>query len=255
MKIYSWNVNGIRAVINKNFFNWLYETQPDILCMQETKINETQLMEELLNPKGYKTLWSFAEKKGYSGTAVFYKDDPVSYKINFNNKKFDEEGRVIELEKDNFILYNVYFPNGQMSDERLQYKLDFYKEFLDFTLRQKQERDKEIIIVGDFNTAHTEIDLKNPKANENYSGFLKIEREWIDKYLDNGYIDIYRKLHPGELDQYTWWTYRFGARERNIGWRIDYFLITKGLVSNIIDTRIHSNIMGSDHCPISLTIK
>jgi exodeoxyribonuclease-3 len=163
--------------------------------------------------------------------------------------------RFIETEHKNFFLYNVYFPNGQKDDERLRYKLNFYKDFLEYTLSVKNKTKKEIIILGDFNTAHKEIDLKNPKENENYSGFLKIEREWIDKYLEAGYVDIFRYFNPDLKDQYTWWTYRFKARDRNIGWRIDYFMITKKLVKKVVETKILSDVKGSDHCPILLEIK
>lgn len=254
MKIASWNVNGIRAVLNKGFFEWLYKENPDILCLQEIKISGNQLTEELINPKDYITIWNCSKRKGYSGTSSFLKEKPLNSKINFDNPIFNDEGRIIETELNDFILYNVYFPNGQMSDERLKYKLDFYRDFLDYSLKQKKDKKKEIIIVGDFNTAHTEIDLKNPKANENYSGFLKIEREWIDKYLQAGYIDIFRKNHPDEKDHYSWWTYRFNARLNNVGWRIDYFLISDGLVSKVKEASILKDVTGSDHCPISLVI-
>lgn len=254
MIIYNWNVNGIRACIKKGFFDWLKETSPDILCLQETKINPGQLTKELQNVDGYEIIWNSAQRRGYSGVATFYKNNIISQKSGFGIDKYDVEGRVIEVELDKFILFNVYFPNGQKDEERLNYKLDFYKDFLDYTLQRKKEKNKDIIIVGDFNTAHTEIDLRNPKANEKYSGFMPIERKWIDKYIEAGYTDIFRNFNPGKPDQYTWWSYRFNARLKDIGWRIDYFMITDGLIDKVKKVLIHKDVMGSDHCPISLEL-
>lgn len=254
MRIYSWNVNGIRAAVKKNFMEWMGEEKPDLLCLQETKIHEAQIPKELRNPHGYESYWSCAERKGYSGTCTYALKKPLSARSVFGKSNFDEEGRIVETEHEKFFLYNVYFPNGQKDDERLQYKLEFYSDFLDFTLKQQAASKKEIIIVGDFNTAHKHIDLKNAKSNEKYSGFLPIEREWIDKYVAAGYVDIYRKLNPDALDQYTWWSYRMNARENNTGWRIDYFMITPGVEKWVSDTRIHQDVMGSDHCPVSLTL-
>lgn len=254
IRIFSWNVNGIRAAVKKGFFEWLSQEKPDLLCVQETKIHEEQIPKELRSPDGYQSYWNCAERKGYSGTCTFAVNEPQNQRTHFDKANFDEEGRIVETEHEKFILYNVYFPNGQKDDERLHYKLDFYSDFLDFTLDVQKTSKKEIIIVGDFNTAHTAIDLKNPKANEKYSGFLPIEREWIDKYIAAGYIDIYRKRNPDAQDQYSWWSYRMKARERNTGWRIDYFMITPGLEKYVTDVGIHQDIMGSDHCPVSLTL-
>jgi exodeoxyribonuclease-3 len=255
MKIVSWNVNGIRAVIKKGFFEWLEKENPDVLCLQETKISIDQIEDNLKNPPGYEIIWNSGIRRGYSGTATFLKTKSISNKTSFEFPIFNGEGRIVETEFDKFILFNVYFPNGQKDEDRLNYKLEFYKEFLNYILQQKQIKNKEIIITGDFNTAHTAIDLKNPKENENYSGFLPVERKWIDKYIEAGFVDIFRKNHPDETEHYTWWTYRFGARARNVGWRIDYFMISSDFIKEIKDTGILKNVEGSDHCPIFLEIK
>ncbi len=254
MKIVSWNVNGVRAAAEKGFFEFLKSESPDIICLQETKISEHQIPEELAYPEGYKTIWSTAKRRGYSGTCTMFKKDPLSFKTGFGIQAYDDEGRVVETEHENFYIFNVYFPNGQKDEERLKYKLDFYKDFLEYTLDIHKKTGKEIIILGDFNTAHREIDLKNPRENENYSGFLKIEREWIDRYLEAGYVDVFRHFYPDLADAYTWWTYRFNARSRNVGWRIDYFMCTEKLIGKIRETKILKDVMGSDHCPISMIV-
>jgi len=254
VKIISWNVNGLRAVVNKGFIDFLREEQPDILGIQETKLQESQIPEEARSPEGYNTAWSFAEKKGYSGTAVFYRREPEEMKnTGFVHDILNLEGRVIEMTYPEFTLFNIYFPNGQMSDERLQYKLKFYDHCLEY-FNTLVEKGKKLIITGDFNTAHKEIDLKNPKSNEERSGFLPIERAWIDKLIGSGFVDTFRMFNK-EPDQYTWWTYRFRAREKNVGWRIDYFFVSENLTGQIVDSYIMSNIYGSDHCPIGLKIK
>ena len=254
LKIICWNVNGIRAVLKKGFLDFLSEEQPDIIGLQETKIQQDQLPEEILSPGGYKTSWCFAERKGYSGTVVFYKHEPQIVKVTgFEQKILNREGRVMELEYPEFTLFNIYFPNGQMSEERLQYKLEFYDKSLEY-FNSLKEKGKKLIIMGDFNTAHKEIDLKNPKSNEDRSGFLPIERAWIDKLISCGYVDTFRMFNR-EPDQYTWWTYRFKAREKNVGWRIDYFFISGNLTGNIADSYIMPEIFGSDHCPIGLKIE
>lgn len=254
MKIVSWNVNGIRAAINKGFFDWFYETDADVVCLQEVKISDNQLTEEMLNPKGYHAFFNCASRKGYSGTACFFKEKPLAVIKEFENELLNREGRIIQSEFNDFILFNIYFPNGQKDEARLQYKLDFYRDLLDYTMELKNAKNKAIILTGDFNTAHTEIDLKNAKANEKYSGFLPIEREWVSKYLNTGYCDIFRERRPGETGLYTWWSYRFNARKNNAGWRIDYFLITDELKTAVKDAGIYSEVMGSDHCPISLDL-
>lgn len=253
MYIVSWNVNGIRAAINKGFLEWVAKEEPDILCLQETKAHPSQLDENLLEDLGYKSYWNSAEKKGYSGVVTFTKKDPKSVKYGLGIEEFDNEGRVLILEYDEFTLFNIYFPNGQMSDERLKYKLDFYDASLEYFDRLKNEG-KNIIICGDYNTAHREIDIKNAKSNEKYSGFLPIEREWIDKFLSHGYIDTYRELHPEEV-KYSWWSYRFNARAKNVGWRIDYFFVSEDLFPRVCDADILNDVYGSDHCPVVLSLK
>ncbi len=254
--IYSWNVNGLRAAIRNGFLDFVKEYKPDVLGLQEIKLQENQIPKELiLIENDYSFYWSFAEKKGYSGTAVFVKKgfEPLSVKTVFDSEILSKEGRVIEVEYEKFTLFNIYFPNGQMSEERLDYKLKFYDEALDY-FESLRKNGKSLIITGDFNTAHREIDLANPKANENRSGFLPIEREWIDKFISHGYIDTFRYFHR-EPEQYTWWTYRFKAREKNIGWRIDYFFVSEDLIDYVEDSYILSKVYGSDHCPIVLKIK
>ncbi len=254
MKIYSWNVNGFRAVIKKGFWDWLNSCKGDIVLIQEIKAEISQIpKKELEKRDGYNFIWnSSKKKKGYSGVAVFYKNKPIRYSLEFPEKKFAGEGRVIELEYDDFYLFNIYFPNGQMSEERLKFKLDFYDYFLDYV--EKLRKNKPIIVGGDFNTAHTEIDLANPKENSNRSGFLPIERAWIDKFIATGYVDTFR-IFDKSPGKYTWWSYRFNARKKNIGWRIDYFFVSKELLPRVKNAWIEDKIMGSDHCPIGLEIE
>jgi exodeoxyribonuclease-3 len=253
LKIISWNVNGLRAVLKKGFIDFLESQKPDILGIQETKLQENQLPEEVKAPLGYQTAWNSAEKKGYSGTGMFFKYPPKQIRKEFDFAVLNGEGRIIEMEYDKFTLFNIYFPNGQMSDERLQYKLTFYDQCLDYFNRLREEG-KKLIIMGDVNTAHKEIDLKNPKSNENKSGFLPIERAWLDKFVNAGYVDTFRQFNR-EPEQYTWWTYRFKAREKNVGWRIDYFFVTENMMENVVDSYILADVYGSDHCPIGLKIK
>jgi len=253
VKITSWNVNGIRAALNKGLLDYIMSCDSDIICLQETKATPEQLKEEFRNKiHHYHVIWNSAQRSGYSGVATLYRIEPQEVVFGLGNAEFDQEGRVIRTRYDDFILYNIYFPNGQKDDERLKFKLDFYAYLLDQCdyLHSKGEN---IIICGDFNTAHKEIDLRNPKENENYSGFLPIERAWIDKYLEHGFVDIFRYLYPDKI-QYTWWTYRFNARKRNIGWRIDYFLISEKLIPKVKDIVILDMIEGSDHCPVELII-
>lgn len=251
MKIYSWNVNGIRAVMNKGFVDWVKNEQPDILCIQETKANPSQLEDELMNIEGYTSYWSSAHKKGYSGVATYTRITPQSVEYGFGIERFDSEGRILITEYDEFTLLNIYFPNGQMSDDRLQYKLEFYDATLEYCERLR-EKGKKLIVCGDFNTAHREIDIKNAKANEKYSGFLPIEREWIDKLILYGYVDTFRALHDEEV-KYSWWSYRFNAREKNVGWRIDYFFVSKDLLPAVKSADILNGVQGSDHCPVTLS--
>lgn len=248
LKIYSWNVNGLRAIDKKGFFDWLENEQPDILGIQETKLQENQLTDKMKEIEGYYSYFSFAEKKGYSGVGVYTKIKPKSVKHGIGIEKFDSEGRILILEYDEFTLLNIYFPNGQMNEERLQYKLDFYEELFNYC-EDLKAHGKKLIIFGDYNTAHNEIDLKNPKPNSKRSGFLPIEREWMDDIINKGYIDTFRYLYPEEV-QYSWWSYRFKAREKNAGWRIDYHFVTENLKDNILDASILGEVQGSDHCPV-----
>lgn len=252
MKIYSWNVNGIRAIKGKGFIEWVTEQRPDVLCLQETKIQENQISEELKNIKGYYSYFSCAEKKGYSGVATYTKQKPISVRYGIGIERFDSEGRILITEFEDFTLLNIYFPNGQKDDIRLNYKMDFYDALLNYceTLRVNGEK---LIICGDYNTAHRAIDLKNPKANEKYSGFLPIERAWMDKFISYGYVDTFRQLHETE-EKYSWWSYRFKAREKNVGWRIDYFFVTEDLLGNIKEADILNEVVGSDHCPVCIIL-
>ena len=252
IRILSWNVNGIRAAYKKGFLDWLKKEQPDILCIQETKAHPEQLSDELLNVEGYHSYFSSAVKKGYSGVAIYSKLEPKSIKNGFGIEKFDSEGRILIAEYANFTLFNIYYPNGKARQERLDYKMEFYDAFLKYVDRLKK-KGKNIIVCGDVNTAHKEIDIARPKENEKISGFLPMEREWIDKFLSHGYLDTFRMFNQ-EPDNYTWWDQITRARERNVGWRIDYFYISESLKKKIKDAFIMSDVMGSDHCPIGIEI-
>ena len=252
MKLISWNVNGVRAVVKKGFLDWLDQEQPDILCLQETKAHVDQLTAEILTDHGYHTFWHSGERRGYSGVATFCKEEPLYVQEGLGIERYDAEGRVLLTEHENFLLYNIYFPNGQKDDERLQYKLDFYDELLPI-INEQVESGNNVVVTGDWNTAHHPIDLARPKQNVNTSGFMPIEREKLDMYVENGWIDTFRLFHQ-EGERYSWWTYRFGARERNVGWRIDYFFVNEGFVDNVEDADIHDEVVGSDHCPVSLEL-
>jgi exodeoxyribonuclease III len=254
MKIYSWNINGIRAIARKGFLDWLKETSPEILCLQETKAQVQQLGFELTQPLNYEVSFASAQKPGYSGTATYSKIQPKKIQIGLGEKRFDQEGRTIISYYPNFVLFNIYFPNGKASKERLNYKMDYYAFLLNY-LKDLKKQEKNIIITGDVNTAHKEIDLARPKANEKISGFLKEEREWIDQLLSLGFIDSYRYLYPNKKDAYTWWSLRSAARERNVGWRIDYFFLSENLKNNLKSASVHDQVTGSDHCPISIELK
>jgi exodeoxyribonuclease-3 len=225
------------------------------LCLQEIKAKPEQLSESQLYFPGYKVTWNPAERPGYSGVATFLREDQVdvSLGLGLGEPRFDVEGRVIRTRHPGFLLYNIYFPNGQRGQDRVDYKLEFYSYLLG-TCDQLHKANENIILTGDFNTAHRPIDLRNPKQNEKNSGFLPQEREWVDRYLEHGFVDIYRQLYP-ERVQYTWWTYISNARQRNVGWRIDYFLVSKNLVPRIKDVIIRDEVLGSDHCPVTLTIE
>jgi len=253
MKILSWNVNGIRAADKKGLFNWFKDEQPDILCLQETKAQPEQIPPHLKNTPGFHIFFSSAEKKGYSGVATYSKIKPKEVKNGFGIEKFDSEGRILITEYPSFVLFNIYFPNGKQSQERLDYKLDFYDTFLSIADNYKAEGNN-IVVCGDFNTAHKEIDLAHPKQNEKMSGFLPIERAWIDTFIDHGYVDTFREFNK-EADQYSWWSMRTMARERNIGWRIDYFFVNKEFKKNVKNAFIMQDVTGSDHCPVGIEIE
>ena len=250
MKIISWNVNGIRAVIRKGFFQWLHEENPDMVCIQETKIHKSQLIPEITETDGYHSCFFSAQKKGYSGVAVYTKSEPDDIVYGFGNDKFDKEGRVIQLFYNNLVIINTYFPNGKRDEVRLQYKYDFYDAMLKYLMKLKANG-KRILICGDFNTAHNEIDLARPKANSKESGFLPKERKWIDKYLVEGFTDTFRALHPKTV-KYSWWSHFARSRERNVGWRIDYHFVSNNLMQNVKKSDILDSIQGSDHCPIMI---
>jgi exodeoxyribonuclease III len=253
MKIITWNVNGIRAALGKQALDWIWAQDPDVLCLQEVKARAQQLDEHQRALLKLPAIWNPAERPGYSGVVTFYKDQPLEYATGMGDSKFDVEGRVIQTLHPGFRLMNIYFPNGQRGQDRLGYKLDFYAHLLDLcdSLHLKGEQ---IILTGDFNTAHMPIDLKNPRENQKNSGFLPEEREWVQKFLDHGFVDIYRNLYPDKAE-YTWWTYRLNARQRGVGWRIDYFLVSDSLVPQVKDVIIHQDIQGSDHCPVELMIR
>ena len=252
IEILCWNVNGIRAVEKKGFLEWLNQESPDILCLQETKAQPDQISLELKQPPSYYAYWNFPQRKGYSGVATFTKEKPIKVENGFGIEQFDVEGRVISAQYPQFTLFDIYFPNGKMSEERLKYKMDFYDAFLDFVddLKTKGER---LIICGDFNTAHKEIDLARPKENENISGFLPTEREWMDKFVAHGFVDTLRYFSK-EPNHYTWWSLRTRARERNIGWRLDYFFVSEDLIGSVTEASVLSNVMGSDHCPVGVRL-
>ncbi len=252
MKLLCWNVNGIRAIDKKGFFTWFLKESPDIMCLQEIKATPEQLPPHLRNAPGYYTSWNPAEKKGYSGVATFSKQKPLSVKNGLGREEFDTEGRILITTFPSFTLFNIYFPNGKKNKERLQYKLDFYDEFLNYADNLKAQK-QNIIVCGDLNTAHKEIDLARPKENEHISGFLPAERAWIDTFIDHGYADTFRRFHP-EPHQYSWWDLKTAARSRNVGWRIDYFFVNKEFLPKIKNAFINQEVMGSDHCPVGIEI-
>ncbi len=252
LKIMCWNVNGIRAIWKKGFPDWFEQEQPDILCLQETKAQPDQLGDEIKRFGDYKSYFFSAQKKGYSGVAIYTKQEPVNVVNGIGNEIFDHEGRCIEMEFEHFVLYCVYFPNGGRGPERVKYKLDFYACLFE-RAEVMRKRKKNIIICGDYNTAHKEIDLARPKENARTSGFLQEEREWIDKIIAMNYIDIFREYNT-EPAQYTYWDQITRARDRNVGWRIDYYMISKEARDIVTHAAIHPDVMGSDHCPIELQL-
>ena len=249
-KLISWNVNGLRACLGKNFMEFFDYVDADIFCLQETKIQEGQVD---WNKEGYYAYWNYAEKKGYSGTAIFTKQEPISVNYGIQIEEHDKEGRVITLEFDNYYMVTVYTPNSQNGLARLEYRMKWEDDFRNYLLNLK--KNKPVIVTGDMNVAHKEIDLKNPKTNRKNAGFTDEERQKMTELLEVGFIDTFRYFYPDTEGIYSWWSYRFKAREKNAGWRIDYFLVSDDLKDKIIDAHIHTEIMGSDHCPIELTVE
>ena len=252
IKALSWNVNGLRAVHRKGFLDWFAEEDPDILCLQETKLNEEQIPSEVLEVAGYQKFFSSAERKGYSGVALFTKPEPQSVSYGFGIPEFDNEGRILIADYGKFVLFNIYFPNGRSRADRLTYKMEFYDAFLDFAERTRQQG-KNIVVCGDYNTAHKEIDLARPQANQKTSGFLPEERAWMDQLVAKGYVDTLR-IFNGQPEQYSYWDQMSKARDRNIGWRIDYFFVDQAFVPNVSNAFILPDVMGSDHCPVGIEI-
>lgn len=250
LKLISWNVNGLRAVLGKGFLEFFDSKKPDILCLQETKLSEGQLDLEL---EGYTSYFNYAEKKGYSGTAIYTRIKPLNITFGIGIDEHDHEGRVITLEFSGCYLVNVYTPNSQRELARLSYRMIWDDAFRAYLIKLAES--KSVIVCGDMNVAHKEIDIKNPKSNQNSAGFTKEERTKFSDLLAKGFIDTFRFFYPDKADAYTWWSYMFKAREKNVGWRIDYFCVSDSLKDQITDASIHSDIMGSDHCPVELLIE
>lgn len=251
-KLVSWNVNGLRAALKKGFLDAFHELDADIFALQEIKALPDQLPENVVNIEGYFSYWYPAQKKGYSGTAVFSRQEPLDVIYGLDNHAFDNEGRVLTLEFDDFYFINIYFPNAQPGLKRLDFKMDFNRSVLAFMDRLAEK--KSVVLCGDLNVAHKPIDLANPKSNEKNPGYSPEERSWMDEVTGAGYVDTFRKFNQ-DPDQYTWWSYRFNARGKNIGWRIDYFLVDPGSEDRVVGAAIHDDILGSDHCPVSLEFK
>ena len=248
----SWNVNGLRAAHKKGFLDWLSSASPEFLCLQETKAHVEQLPDEVKEISGYHSYFCSGERKGYSGVAIYSKTEPISVEYGFGLEKFDNEGRILVADYGEFTLINIYFPNGQSSVDRLDYKMEFYDAFLSFVDRLSQDG-KDVVICGDYNTAHTEIDLARPKANEKTSGFLPMERDWMDKFIGHGYLDTFRMYHK-EPEKYSYWDQITRARTRNVGWRIDYFFANTSFSKRVKEAFILADVMGSDHCPVGIQI-
>ena len=248
-KMISWNVNGLRACVKKGFNEYFKECDADIFCIQESKLQQGQIDLEF---EGYKSYWNYAEKKGYSGTAIFTKEEPLNFTRGIGIEEHDKEGRVITLEFDKFYFVTVYTPNSQAKLARLDYRMKWEDDFRNYL--KDLEKNKPVIMCGDLNVAHEEIDLKNPKSNRNNAGFSDEERAKMTELLNSGFIDTYRYFYPDKEGEYSWWSYRFNARANNAGWRIDYFIVSECLKDKLCDAKIHTAIEGSDHCPVELTI-
>lgn len=250
MKLISWNVNGLRACVTKGFLDYFKEVDADLFCVQETKLQEGQIDLEL---PGYHQYWNYAVKKGYSGTAIFAKKEPIAVTYGMGIEKHDQEGRLITLEYDNYYVITAYVPNSQSELARIEYRMEWEDDFRNYI--NELQKKKPVIFCGDLNVAYSEIDLKNPKTNRKNAGFSDQERGKFGELLENGYIDTFRYFYPDQEGIYSWWSYRFKAREKNAGWRIDYFMVSKELEVKLQDAKIHTEIMGSDHCPVELNLK
>lgn len=252
MKIVTWNINGLRAGLRKGALQPVWDLKPAVVCLQEIKARPDQLNEEHRHPNGYESIWNPAERAGYSGVVTFLRKPVSGFQLGLGVPHFDVEGRVISTLHEQFRLFNVYVPSGRRGMDRVGFKLDFYARLLD-TCDALHRAGEALILCGDFNTAHMPIDLKNAKQNQKTSGFLPEEREWVQRFLDHGFVDVYRRLYPDRV-QYTWWTNILNARQRGVGWRLDYFLISEALVSRVHDVVIHDRVPGSDHCPVELIL-
>lgn len=253
--IISWNVNGLRALERKGQFDWLIKRSPDIFCLQETKSREDQLSADVRGPEGYHSYFSWpTEKKGYSGVAIYSKEEPEDVEEGIGVKVLDQEGRTLIAHFPTFSLINTYFPNGGGGPERLKYKLEYYKAFLK-KLEKLRKTQPNIIFCGDVNTAHAPVDLARPKENEKNTGFLPEERAWIDAVIQKGWVDVFREKHPHVKDAYTYWDMKTRARDRNVGWRIDYFFVAQEMMKHVSDVRILDDVLGSDHCPVELVVR
>ena len=253
MRIISWNVNGIRAVEKRGFLDWLQRESPDVLCLNETKAEPGQLPPQLINPQGYRSVWASAKKRGYSGVAIYSKIEP--HDVRFMEKaEFDDEGRTLVADFSDFTLIAAYFPNSQDAGARLGYKLAFCDAMLRLC-NALVKKGRHIVLCGDYNIAHTPIDLARPKENEGNAGYLPEERAWMDKFTQAGYVDTFRHFHPGEKDHYTWWSYRMNARERNVGWRIDYHCVDSAFLPRVQSSIIRPEVAGSDHCPVEIVLE
>ena len=258
MRIFSWNVNGIRAAEKKGFVSWLREEDADAYCIQETKANPKQLSQDLLEIKSkkgrdYHCHWASSVKPGYSGTAIYSKEKPLDVRL-MGIKDFDNEGRLLQADFEKFTLISAYFPNSQDEGKRLSYKLEYCDAILKLCKKYRKQK-RNFVLSGDYNIAHTAIDLARPKDNEKNAGYLPEERAWMDSFIGAGFIDCFRNFHPGETGHYTWWSYRFNVREKNIGWRIDYHCVNPELLDSVKEAKIRPDIHGSDHCPIEIKLK
>lgn len=255
LRLYSWNVNGVRAALRKGLLNWFDSTRPDVLCLQEVRAEEHQIEPAMLAPLGYHSIWNPSRAaKGYSGTAILSREPAREVELGLGDEEFDVEGRTVIAHFDDFVLLNAYFPNGRNDLSRVDYKLRFYELFL-ARCEEFRAQGRRVVFCGDLNTAHMPIDLARPKQNVGNTGFLPEERAWIDRFCEAGYVDTWRALEPETADRYTWWAMRMGARERNVGWRLDYFFVDEATRDAVRAARIHDQVTGSDHCPVELELE